>query len=149
MTTHYIPAGHHTIVPYLLVKGVGKLLDFLSQAFGAEVLDRMEQPDGLVRHAQVRLGDSRLMMGEACEEYPPMPASLYFYVPDTDAAFHRALLAGATTIMPPADQFYGDRNAGVKDCAGNIWWLATHLEDLSAEELRKRAAARHQGSSSH
>ncbi len=92
-------------------------------------------------HAQVKIGDSFVMMGEPMGEFQPMPASIYLYVEDTDATYQRALEAGATSIMEPADQFYGDRNAGVKDPFGNLWWIGTHIEDVSPEEIEKRAKA--------
>jgi uncharacterized glyoxalase superfamily protein PhnB len=81
------------------------------------------------------------MIGEAGGQWQPMPCNLYVYVPDTDATYRRALAAGAVSIMEPSDQYYGDRNAGVKDPCGNSWWLATHKEDVSAEEMQRRAAA--------
>ena len=140
-----IPEGFHSVTPYLLVSGVPKLIDFLKKAFDAEVIEYMDMPDGTVMHAQVRIGDSMVMMGDprgACE---PTSASLYLYVADTDAVYQRALEAGATSAMEPADQFYGDRNAGVKDPVGNTWWIATHIEDVPPDELRKRAAARGKG----
>lgn len=136
-----IPEGHHTVMPYLIVPSAPRLIDFLKQVFGAQETHRTTLPDGRVMHAQVRIGDSAVMMGEALGEWPPMPASLYVYVDDTDAAYQRALAAGATSVMAPADQFYGDRNAGVKDADGNLWWIATHLEDVSKEELERRLAA--------
>jgi len=136
-----IPDGYHTVTPYLTVQGVPKLIDFLKQAFEAQEIERMTQPDGTIGHAEVRIGDSVVMMGEARDEWKPMPSGIYLYVNDTDAVYKRALQAGATSIMEPADQFYGDRSAGVKDSSGNHWWIATHKEDVSPEELKKRAQA--------
>ncbi len=141
MATKPIPDGYHTVTPYLVVPGVAKLIDFLKQAFGAEEIERMQQEDGTIMHAEVRIGDSMIMMGESAGEHKPMLGSLYVYVDDTDSAYRRSLQAGATSIMEPADQFYGDRNAGVKDPVGNQWWIATHKEDVSPDELRKRAKA--------
>jgi uncharacterized glyoxalase superfamily protein PhnB len=92
-------------------------------------------------HAEVTIGDSVIMMGEPMGEFKPMPCMIYVYVEDTDAVYKQALKAGATSVMEPADQFYGDRNAGVKDMAGNLWWIATHVEDVAPEELEKRAQA--------
>ena len=129
------------MTPYLTVQGAATLLDFLKQAFAATELHRMTQPDGTVGHAEVRIGDSVVMLAEARDEWQPMPGALYLYVHDTDAAYQRALQAGATSLMEPADQFYGDRNAGVKDPVGNHWWIATHKEDVSPEELAKREEA--------
>ena len=136
-----IPEGSHSITPYLVVERAGKLIDFLKQAFDAKELYRMAQPDGTIVHAQLKIGDSPVMLGEACGEHKPMPCSLYLYVPDADASYKRALQAGAASITEPADQFYGDRNAGVRDPSGNFWWIATHKEDVAPEELRRRAQA--------
>ena len=136
-----IPEGYHTVTPYLVVQGVPKLLDFLKQAFDAQEIMRMPWPDGTIMHAEVRVGDSAVMMGEARGEFKPMLGSLYLYVDDTDATYQRALQAGATSLREPADQFYGDRHAGVVDPVGNHWWIATHIEDVLPEELARRAEA--------
>lgn len=141
MAVKPIPDGYHTLTPYLTVRGVAKLIDFLKQAFDAQEVERMAQPDGTVRHAEVRIGDSIVMLGEAGGQWQPMPASLYMYVTDTDAVYKSALRAGGTSVMEPANQFYGDRNAGVKDPCGNQWWIATRIENLSHQELERRAAA--------
>jgi len=136
-----IPAGYHTITPYLVVQGVAQLMDFLKQAFDAREIMRMPLPDGTIMHAEVKIGDSTLMMGEARGEFKPMPGALYLYVADADATYTRALQAGATSTMEPADQFYGDRSAGVRDPVGNHWWIATHVEDVPPDELARRAEA--------
>jgi PhnB protein len=115
----------------------------MKQAFDAREVERMAMPDGTIRHAEVKVGDSMIMMGDAGGDWKAMPASLYLYVDDADATYRRALQAGATSLMEPADQFYGDRNAGVKDPVGNIWWIATHKEDVAPEEIKRRAAAAH------
>ena len=138
MAVKPIPDGFHTVTPYLLVQGVAKLIDFLKQAFDAKEIHRSAMPDGTIMHAEVKIGDSFVMMGEASGQRQPMPGSIYLYVKDTDATYQRALKAGATSVMEPADQFYGDRNAGVKDPVGNSWWIATHVEDVSPEEMKKR-----------
>lgn len=144
MTVKAIPDGYHSVTPYLVVPGVAQLLDFLTQAFEAqEVHPPMTRPDGAIMHAEVRVGDSVIMMGEPMGECPPMPGSLYVYANDADAVYQRALQAGATSLMEPADQFWGDRTAGVQDPVGNRWWIATHKEDVSPEELAQRAAALH------
>jgi len=135
-----VPDGYHTVTPYLVVKGVADLLPFLEKAFGAEVKECLRRPDGSVMHAEARIGDSVVMMGEASERHPPRPGILYLYVPDTDALYRRAMAAGAVSIMEPADQFYGDRNAGVEDPCGNQWWIGTRVEDLTSEEVARRAA---------
>jgi len=141
MAVKAIPDGYHSVTPYLVVSGVATLLDFLTQAFEAHELRRMPRPDGTIMHAEVRIGDSRVMMGEPMGAAPPMPASLYLYVNDVDAVYTRALHAGATSTSTPADQFYGDRSAGLKDPVGNQWWIATHQEDVPPEEIARRAEA--------
>ena len=141
MTVKPIPDGYHTVTPYLVVPGVAGLIEFLKQAFGAQETHRTVRPDGNVMHAQVQIGSSPVMMGEPMGDQPPIPAALYLYFKDTDTVYRRAIEAGGESVMEPADQFYGDRNAGVKDPSGNLWWIATRKEDLTAEEIEKRAQA--------
>jgi PhnB protein len=120
----HLPAGYHTITPYLTVKRAEQLVEFVKQAFGAdEVFRTIGSAGGL--HAEVTIGDSKLMIGgyESVEE---KLTALHLYVPDADAVYQRALEAGATSLGEPVDQFYGDREAGVKDPSGNVWWIATH-----------------------
>lgn len=133
-----IPKGYHSVTPYLFVRGVADLIDFLILAFDAEEKERMSLPDGVVAHAEVKIGDSIVMLGEASGKHKPLPAMLYLYVNDVDTTFKRALEAGATSIREPRNEFYGDRSGGVQDAFGNQWWIATHVEDLSPEELKKR-----------
>lgn len=141
MAVKAIPDGYHSVTPYLVVPGAGKLIDFLKQAFAAQEIERMARPDGAIGHAEVKIGDSIIMMSDAGGEWQPMRGAMYLYVSDVDATYKNALQAGATSTMEPTDQFYGDRSAGVKDPTGNQWWIATHKEDLSREELMKRAQA--------
>jgi uncharacterized glyoxalase superfamily protein PhnB len=141
MAVKPIPDGYHSVTPYLTIPGVAKLLDFLKQAFEAQELHRMPRPDGAIMHTEVRIGDSRVMMGEPMGGCQPMFGSLYLYVHDVDAVYKRALQAGATSTSEPADQFYGDRSAGIKDPVGNQWWIATHKEDVPPEEIVRRAEA--------
>ncbi|MEW6733941.1 MAG: VOC family protein [Acidobacteriota bacterium] len=136
-----IPEGYHTVTPYLTVQGVAKLIEFVKQAFEAKEIERITQSDGTITHAEVRIGDSVVMMGEAKDPTAAMPSGIYLYVNDTDATYERALQAGATSLMQPTDTFYGDRNAGAKDPCGNHWWIATRKENISPEELAKRAEA--------
>jgi uncharacterized glyoxalase superfamily protein PhnB len=136
-----IPDGFHTVTPYLTVPGVARLIDFLKQAFDATEMHRHLRPDGTVQHAQVKIGDSMVMMGEPQDPWKPVPAVIFLYVNDVDAAYQRAIQAGATSLREPADQFYGDRMGGVQDPSGNQWWVATHIEDVSPEELKRRAEA--------
>ncbi len=128
-----------TVTPYLIIPGVARFIEFARQALDAqEIGQRAAAPDGRIMHAEVRIGESVIMMGEPMGEWQPMAGSFYMYVPDVDAAYRRALDAGATSLREPADQFYGDRSGGVKDPCGNVWWLATHKEDVSHEELQRR-----------
>jgi PhnB protein len=141
MSVKPIPEGYHTVTPYLVVSGVAQLIDFLKEAFAAEETVRMAQPDGTVNHAEMRIGDSLVMMGEASEEHEAIPAMLHLYVEDVDRVFRRAVKAGGTVLSEPADKFYGDRMGGVKDASGNQWWIATHIEDVSPEEIGRRQEA--------
>jgi len=145
MAVKPIPDGYHTVTPYLVLRDAAGLIEFLQQAFDAEEIERMQAPDGGITHAEVRIGDSVIMMGDANESVPPMPAMIHLYLEDSDAAYQRALEAGATSLREPEDQFYGDRTGGVQDAFGNQWWLATHIEDVSPEEMRRRAEAQAQG----
>jgi PhnB protein len=136
-----IPDGYHSITPYLTVKNGGALVEFLQKAFGAAVTHRMDHSDGSLWHADLQIGDSHVMIGGASDQWPERPSNLYLYVEDADAVYRRAVEAGGTSIMEPADMFYGDRQGGVKDPSGNGWWIATHVEDVPAEELERRGKA--------
>lgn len=135
-----VPPGYATVTPYLCVADAGKLIEFLKQAFAAELIFRMDRPDGAVAHAEVKIGDSKVMIGQP-EPGQETQAMLHLYVPDTDAVYARAMAAGATSIREPADQFYGDRSGGVRDISGNQWWIATHVEDVAPEEMERRMAS--------
>lgn len=142
MAVKMIPDGYHAVTPYLVVEGAGGLIEFLKSVFGATVVERMERPDGSIQHAEVDFNGSRVMMGEPQQgNSPTMTAMLYVYVADCDSHYAKALTAGGKSLMAPADQFYGDRNAGVEDRWGNRWWIAEHKEDVSPEELRRRVQA--------
>ena len=136
-----VPEGHHSVTPYLVVQGAGKLIDFMKAAFDAQEVSRMSMPDGSIGHAEMRIGNSMVMIGEARDQWKAMPTTLYLYLEDVDAAYVRALAAGATVVMEPKDQFYGDRSGGVQDMCGNFWWMATRVEDLSEDEVRRRHEA--------
>jgi PhnB protein len=135
-----IPDGYHTVTPFLNVKGVAKLIDFLKSALGAEEVMRMPGPDGTVMHAEVSIGNSRLMLGEPMQTGASTSA-FYVYVSDVDSMYKRATGAGAKSVSPPTDQFWGDRMATVTDPFGNTWSIATHKEDPTPEEMAKRMAA--------
>jgi uncharacterized glyoxalase superfamily protein PhnB len=149
MTAKPVPQGFHTVTPYLVVVGVAKLLDFVKSAFDAEEMERHARPDGVVMHAQVRIGDSIIMMGDPTgakhEWQKPLPAALYLYVPDCDKSYRDAIRAGAKSLQEPTDMFYGDRHGGVVDPWGNQWWIATHKEDVPPEEMKRRAEAHMKG----
>ncbi|MFA9479942.1 VOC family protein [Phycisphaerales bacterium AB-hyl4] len=136
-----IPKGYHTVTPYLTVAGADKLVAFIEQVFGGSEVGRHDRPDGAIMHAEVRIGDSLIMISEACEQMGPMPGALYVYVDEVDAVYRKLMEAGATSVMEPADMFWGDRFASVRDPWGNAWSIATHVEDVSPDELNRRARA--------
>ncbi len=139
MAVKPIPDGYHAITPYLVVEGAAKVIEFASKAFGAQEIFRFPGPNGTIGHAEMKIGDSVIMIADA-GRYPPRPANLVLYVPNVDEVYRKAIAAGATSEREPADQFYGDRSAGVIDTGGNHWWMATHVEDVSPDELERRAA---------
>ncbi len=141
MAVKPIPDGYHTVTPYLMTPGAAELIEFAKRAFGATERFRMAGPDGTIVHAEIQIGDSVVMVSDGSPEYPPMPSLLHLYVEDVDAAYAEALAAGAESLREPEDQFYGDRSGGVKDVFGNQWWLATHVEDVSPDEIRRRQEA--------
>ena len=138
MPANPIREGFHSITPYLFARNASRLIEFLSAAFGGELISRMERPDGLIMHAEMRIGDSMLMLGDGTGKFPPMPTSIYLYVPDCDAVYRRALTAGGKSISEVRDLPSGERYGGIEDPCGNIWWVATHVEDLSPEEQNRR-----------
>ena len=142
MAVQPIPEGYRTVTPYLTVSDASALLDFVQRAFGATVVHAMKGPDDRIAHADVMVGDSHVMLGQARDSNQAMPAMLYLYVADCDAWYRQALAAGATSISEPQTQFYGDRHGAVKDACGNQWWLATHVEDVAEDELERRSKAR-------
>lgn len=139
MAVKSMPEGYHTVTPLLSVKGAAQLIDFLEKAFGAAEVYRFSAPDGTVMHAEMKIGDSVVMLGEAFEESPAAQISLYLYLSDADAAYKKALEAGGQTIRAPENMFWGDRVATVRDFAGNKWWIATHVEEVSTDEMERRA----------
>ena len=139
------PDGHHTITPGFSVQGASKVIDFIERAFGGKIVDKYEMPGGVIAHAEVKLGDSVVMLGEAMPDqgHAAMPASLSYYV-DTgeavDTTYKRALAAGAKTITEPQNQFYGYRSACVLDVGGNRWTICAVVEELTREEIDRRMA---------
>ena len=126
----YLPEGLHNVNPYLHPRRAEPLINFRKRAFDAQEVVKYVSPDGVVNHAQLRIGDAMLEMGEAHGKYETMPAMFYLYVPNVEDAYRRAVAAGATSFQEPTDQPYGDRNAGVRDSFGNTWYLATHVKDV-------------------
>lgn len=146
------PDGYHTATPYLIIQGAAAALDFYKQVFGATELLRMPQPDGKIGHAEMRIGDSVVMLAD---EVPGMgyrgpkalggsTVSLLLYFEDVDAVVARAVAAGAKLTQPVQDKFYGDRSGTIEDPFGHIWVIATHIEDVAPEEMERRVAAMHQ-----
>ncbi len=133
-----IPEGYHTITPYLIVNDAQAFIDFLKDAFNARVKSMMKSDDGMVRHSALQIGDSHLMVSSSTEEYKPNTSMLHLYVRDVDSTYEQALQAGGESLRAPTDEFYGDRSAGIRDKWGNQWWMATHIEDVSDEELKRR-----------
>jgi PhnB protein len=134
-----VPTGYHTVTPYLAVSDAQSLVDFMVKVFDAKEREIIRTPDGQIRHAEVQIGDSIIMLGTTSSTYDTATATLYVYVDDADARYQKALAAGATSLREPTDQFYGDRHGGVKDANGISWWIATHIEDVPPEELARRA----------
>ena len=130
--------GFHTITPYLIVDGAADFMQFLKDAFGAEESARFMRPEGRkIMHAEMTVGNSRLELADATEQIKPRPGALHLYLDDIDAVYQRAVRAGATSLMGPTDQFYGDREAALRDRWGNSWYVATHLADPSTRPFRK------------
>lgn len=143
-----VPAGYAAVLPYLVIKNAAKALDFYQNAFGAELIMRMDMPSGAVMHAELRIGAAVFMLSEQNDDWgsksPDMlgdsPVTLMLYVPDVDAFVERATVAGAKLVMPVADQFYGDRSGCLVDPFGHRWMISTHIEDVSEEDMAKRSA---------
>lgn len=148
MAVKPIPEGYHTITPYLSVDDAGKAIEFYKRAFGAEEQVRMPAPDDKVGHAELQIGDSKIMLSDPFpqattktpKETGTTTVGIFLYVEDVDEVFKQALDAGATTLSEPADQFWGDRFASVADPFGHHWQIATHVEDVAPDEMEKRAA---------
>jgi len=141
MSVTPIPEGFHTVTPYLTVDNAQSLIDFIQQALDGKLAYRMNDDQGNVRHAEMKIGDSMIMIGQARDEWHPKPTNLVLYVPDCDAIYKKALAAGATVVREMATQAYGDRSGGVQDSEGNTWWISTHVEDVSPEEMERRMKA--------
>jgi PhnB protein len=149
MTVKAIPDGYHSVTPYLSIRGAAQALEFYQRAFNATELFRLVAPSGEIGHAEIRIGDSAIMLADPCEEgsfrHPQSlggsSVGLHLYVEDVDALFAQAVAAGAKTIRAVQDQFYGDRTGTLEDPFGHVWFLATHKEELTPEEINQRAEA--------
>jgi PhnB protein len=140
-----VPESYHTVTPQLTLDNAAQTIDWYKRALGAEELGRSVGPDGKIMHAEIRIGDSRIMvsdvmMGKGPRGFGGSPASLWLYVENSDDLFNRAVAAGATVQMPMADQFWGDRAGAVADPVGYTWWIATRKEDLTPAEMEQRAS---------
>jgi PhnB protein len=144
----YIPKGYHSVTPYLVIKGAAEAIEYYKKVFGATETVRMPGPNGTVGHAELKIGNSHIMLAD---ENPGMgqghasattigasPVSLYVYIKDVDKVFERAVAEGATVLKPVQDQFYGDRSGFLRDPFGHLWGIATHVEDVSPEEMKER-----------
>ncbi len=155
MTVKPIPDGYHSITPYLMIKGASEAIEFYKRAFGATEIFRLSHPNGQIGHAEIKIGDSSIMLADPCEQgafrtpqsLGGSSVALHVYVKNVDAQFAQALSAGAKAIKPVFDQFYGDRTGTLQDPFGHIWFLATHKEDIAPEEISRRAEALFQQSS--
>ena len=149
MNVKPIPEGYHSVTPYLIVSGASDAIAFYKKALGAQEVMRLADPGGKVHHAEIKIGDSRIMLADEHPEIQALspktvggsPVSIHLYVEHVDAAVERAVAAGAKLVRPVADQFYGDRVGGIEDPFGYRWFIATRKEDLTMDEIRRRAAA--------
>lgn len=134
----HIPPGYHTVTPFVIVKGAAQFIDFMKEAFRAVEMTRMTDEKGAIGHAEVRIGDSVVMLFDAKEGWPETPAFLRLYIEDVDAVYERALKAGGTSVTKPTNMPWGDRGCRVGDPFGNLWWIMSHIEDVTPEEEEKR-----------
>jgi PhnB protein len=151
MTVKAVPDGYHTVTPYLIINGAAQAIEFYKRAFGAAELVRMPDPQGRIGHAEIKIGDSMIMLADEHQEMGyrgprtlgGTSVSILLYVADVDTMFDRAIKAGAKSQRPVADQFYGDRMGTLEDPFGHVWTIGTHIEDVSPEEMKRRMAAAH------
>ena len=135
------PENYQNVIPYIHANGAANLIAFMKEVFDAKEIALYPRPDGTIGHAAMRIGDSVVELADGGPDWPAMPCAMQVYVPDTDAAYQRALKVGARSLQEPATQFYGDRAASVRDFCGNNWYIATQVEVVSKEEVDKRIAA--------
>ncbi len=149
MPVKAIPDGYHSVTPYLSIKGASDAIEFYKKAFNAIELFRLDMPGGIIGHAEIQIGNSRIMIADPCDDVSfgdpktlgGSTVGLYIYADDVDKMYSQSIDAGAKSINPVEDQFYGDRIGTIEDPYGHRWFIATHKEDLTPEELNKRAEA--------
>ena len=149
MSVQPIPAGYHSVTPYLIIKGAAEAIEFYKRVFGATELMRVPGPGGVLMHAEIKIGDSIIMLADECPQMDALgpktiggsPVGLMLYLPNVDEVFHRAIAAGAKELRPLQNQFYGDRSGTVEDPFGHKWTISTHIEDVSSEEIERRLSA--------
>jgi PhnB protein len=133
-----VPPGYHTVTPFVIVKGASQFIDFMKEAFGAVEMTRVADESGAIGHAEVRIGDSVVMLFDSKEDWPQTPAFLRIYIEDVDTFYERAIQAGGTSVTKPTNMPWGDRSCRVRDPFGNLWWIMTRMEEVSPEEEEKR-----------
>jgi PhnB protein len=138
MAVQPVPDGYSAVTPYLILRDVDKLLDFVQAAFGARIVGAHRDGTGQVRHADVTIGGAHIMMGSATDQWTERLGSIHLYVPDADATYAAAINAGAKSLYETTTHFYGDRSGGVEDPCGVTWWISTHVEDVPPEEVERR-----------
>jgi PhnB protein len=137
-TVSPVPAGYHTVTPFVIVKGAAQFIDFMKEAFGAVEMTRVTDESGAIGHAEVRIGDSVVMLFDSKQGWPDTPAFLRLYIEDVDATYESTLKAGGSSVTKPTNMPWGDRGCRVGDPFGNLWWIMSHIEDVSPEEEEKR-----------
>jgi PhnB protein len=148
----FIPAGYHAVIPYLSIRGAAQAIDFYKKSFGAEEVMRMPMPDGKIAHAEIKIGDAHVMLAEEAPQYGHLspqaiggsPVMIMIYVPKVDEMVQKAVANGAQITKPVQDQFYGDRSGSLTDPFGHKWTIATHIEDVTPEEMERRMSSMHQ-----
>jgi PhnB protein len=143
---HYIPKGYNSVTPYLIIKGAAKAIDYYKKVFGATEVMRMAEPSGRIGHAELKIGDSHIMLADenpqmgyrSAESIGASPVSMLIYIRDCDKVVEKAVAAGAKVLKPVQDQFYGDRSGFIQDPFGHFWGIATHIEDVSPQEMKQR-----------
>ena len=143
MAVKPVPEGYTTVTPWIICRDTALLIDYLKEAFGAEEMARLAGPDGRIEHAEIRIGNAVVMMFDTRPEWPPTPAFLRLYVTDADAIHRQAVAAGGTPVTEVTHLFFGDRVGRVRDPLGNLWWIQTHVEDPSPQEMERRLSDRY------